>query len=305
MLNRTVTQTNLPLTLYHRGKVRDTYDLGDALLMVATDRISAYDSVLPTGIPYKGQVLTAFSVFWFRFTAPLLRNHLITANAREFPFPWRDWTKEQQDQIWGRAMMVRKAKRIDIECVARGYMAGSAWSEYKKDSVVAGITMPHGLHQSQQLVEPLFTPATKSDSGHDENISFAEMANRVGTELAEKMREATMRIYAAMAEQARQQGIIIADTKMEFGLLDDELILIDELGTPDSSRLWEVSKYRLEGPQISLDKQYVRDWLTISGWKREPPAPALPHDVVQKTSEKYLEAYKRITKRDLVNELYP
>jgi phosphoribosylaminoimidazole-succinocarboxamide synthase len=305
MLNRPVTQTDLPLPLYHRGKVRDTYDLGDNLLMVATDRISAYDSVLPTGIPFKGQVLTAFSAFWFKLTESLVPNHLISIRQRDFPFDWRNWPKAQQDQIWGRAMLVRKAKRIDIECVARGYLAGSAWAEYNKDGTVAGIKLPDWLQQSQQLVEPIFTPAIKAESGHDDNISFETMANMIGTELAEQMREITMRVYAAMAEYARQQGIIIADTKLEFGLLDDELILIDELGSPDSSRFWEVAKYRLQGPQLSLDKQYVRDWLTVTGWNREPPAPTLPPDVVQKTSEKYLEAYKRITRRDLPTELYP
>jgi len=305
MLNRHVTQTDLPLPLFHRGKVRDTYDLGDSLLMVATDRISAYDSILPTGIPWKGQVLTAFSVFWFNHTKSLLPNHLISARPRDFPIEWRSWPKAQQDQIWGRSMLVRKAKRIDIECVARGYLAGSAWSEYNKDGVVAGIKLPDWLHESQQLVEPIFTPAIKAESGHDENITFEQMAGMVGQELAEQLRTATMRIYLAMAEQARQQGIIIADTKLEFGLLDGELTIIDELGTPDSSRFWEVAKYRLQGPQLSLDKQYVRDWLTISGWNREPPAPALPPDVVQKTSEKYVEAYKRVTRRDLQGESYP
>jgi phosphoribosylaminoimidazole-succinocarboxamide synthase len=305
MLNRPVTQTDLPLPLFHRGKVRDTYDLGDKLLMVATDRISAYDSILPTGIPFKGQVLTAFSGFWFKLTESLVPNHLISIRQRDFPYDWRNWPKAQQDIIWGRSMLVRKAKRIDIECVARGYLAGSAWTEYNRDGTVAGIKLPDWLQQSQQLVEPIFTPAIKAESGHDDNISFEAMANIVGTELAEKMRDATMRIYGFMAEYARQQGIIIADTKLEFGLLDDELIVIDEMGTPDSSRFWEVAKYRLQGPQLSLDKQYVRDWLNVSGWNREPPAPALPPDVVQKTSEKYLEAYKRITRRDLPNELYP
>ncbi|MEO8286856.1 MAG: phosphoribosylaminoimidazolesuccinocarboxamide synthase [Chloroflexota bacterium] len=302
MLNRTVTQTDLPLPLFHRGKVRDTYDLGDKLLMVATDRISAYDSILGGGIPLKGQVLTAFSDFWFRMTERIVPNHLISTRMRDFPFEWRSWPKSQQDQISARAMLVRKAKRIDIECVARGYLAGSAWAEYNKNGVVAGIKMPDWLHQSQQLVEPIFTPATKSESGHDENITFEQMANTVGADLAGQMRDATMKVYAAMAEYARQQGIIIADTKLEFGMLGDELILIDEIGTPDSSRFWEVSKYRLQGPQLSLDKQYVRDWLGVTGWNREPPAPTLPPDVVQKTSEKYAEAYRRITRRDLPTE---
>ncbi|HST06404.1 MAG TPA: phosphoribosylaminoimidazolesuccinocarboxamide synthase [Chloroflexia bacterium] len=304
MHSRPILQTDLPLPIFNRGKVRDTYDLGDKLLIVATDRISAYDSVLPNPIPYKGQVLTAFSVFWFERTKNVIPNHLITARAPQFTFDWRGWPKVQSDQLLGRAMLVKKAKRIDIECVARGYLAGSAWAEYSKTNTVAGIALPNWLHESQQLVEPIFTPATKAASGHDENITFEQMANQIGQELAEKMRDVTMSIYGVMSEYARQQGIIMADTKLEFGLIDDQLILIDEVGTPDSSRYWEVAKYRLEGPQLSLDKQFVRDWLNAVKWNREPPAPSLPNDVVQKTSDKYLEAYKRIAKRDLVAELY-
>jgi phosphoribosylaminoimidazole-succinocarboxamide synthase len=304
MHSRPILQTDLPLPIFNRGKVRDTYDLGDKLLIVATDRISAYDSVLPNPIPYKGQVLTAFSVFWFERTKNVIPNHLITARAPQFTFDWRGWPKVQSDQLLGRAMLVKKAKRIDIECVARGYLAGSAWAEYSKTNTVAGIALPNWLHESQQLVEPIFTPATKAASGHDENITFEQMVNQVGLELAEKMRDVTMSIYGVMSEYARQQGIIMADTKLEFGLIDDQLILIDEVGTPDSSRYWEVAKYRLEGPQLSLDKQFVRDWLNAVKWNREPPAPSLPNDVVQKTSDKYLEAYKRIAKRDLVAELY-
>jgi phosphoribosylaminoimidazole-succinocarboxamide synthase len=305
MHGRSIPQTDLPLPLFHKGKVRDTYDLGDKLLMVATDRISAYDVVLPNAIPYKGQVLTAFSNFWFERTASIIPNHLITARPVQFPFDWRTWNKTHRDQIWGRSMLVRKARRIDIECVARGYLAGSAWQEYEKTNTVAGIPLPNWLHQSQQLVEPIFTPATKAASGHDQNITFEEMASKIGRDLAEKMRDATMKLYALMSEYARQQGIIMADTKLEFGLLDNQLILIDEIGTPDSSRYWEVAKYRLEGPQLSLDKQYVRDWLGAVRWNREPPAPNMPNDVIQKTSDKYIEAYKRIAKRDLVAELYP
>ena len=304
MHSRPILQTDLPLPIFNRGKVRDTYDLGDKLLIVATDRISAYDSVLPNPIPYKGQVLTAFSVFWFELTKHVIPNHLITARSPQFTFDWRAWPKVQSDQLLGRSMLVKKAKRIDIECVARGYLAGSAWVEYGKNNIVGGIQLPNWLHENQQLVEPIFTPATKAASGHDENITFEQMVNQVGKELAEKMRDATMSIYAVMSEHARQQGIIMADTKLEFGLIDDQLILIDEVGTPDSSRYWEVAKYRLEGPQLSLDKQFVRDWLNAVKWNREPPAPSLPNDVVQKTSDKYLEAYKRITKRDVVAELY-
>lgn len=304
MHSRPILQTDLPLPIFNRGKVRDTYDLGDKLLIVATDRISAYDSVLPNPIPYKGQVLTAFSVFWFERTKHVIPNHLITARSPQFTFDWRAWPKVQSDQLLGRSMLVKKAKRIDIECVARGYLAGSAWVEYGKNNIVGGIQLPNWLHESQQLIEPIFTPATKAASGHDENITFEQMVNQVGKELAEKMRDATMSIYAVMSEHARQQGIIMADTKLEFGLIDDQLILIDEVGTPDSSRYWEVAKYRLEGPQLSLDKQFVRDWLNAVKWNREPPAPSLPNDIVQKTSDKYLEAYKRIAKRDVVAELY-
>lgn len=297
-----VLQTSFPLPVFGRGKVRDTYDLGDKLLMVSTDRISAFDSVLPTGIPYKGHVLTGLSAFWFSKSAGIVANHMLSTNPADFPFDWRSWPQDKQEQLKGRSMLVRKAKRIDIECVARGYLSGSAWSEYKSTGLVTGITLPHGLMESSQLAEPIFTPATKAETGHDENISFDRMASLVGRELAEALREATLRVYAFAAEYARTRGIIIADTKLEFGILDDQVILIDELLTPDSSRLWEMSKYRYGASQVSLDKQYVRDWLVRSGWNREPPAPALPHDVVQKTADKYLEAYARIVGHELKDE---
>jgi phosphoribosylaminoimidazole-succinocarboxamide synthase len=283
--------------------VRDTYDLGAELLIVATDRISAFDSVLPTGIPYKGQVLTALSAFWFRRTADIVPNHMIAWERRAFPFDWQSWPPEQQEQLLGRAMLVRKAERIDIECVARGYLAGSGWTEYDQTGAITGITLPHGLVPSQQLPEPIFTPATKAASGHDENVTFDRVVDLVGQELAEQLREATLKIYTALAEYARQRGVVVADTKLEFGLLDGQLILIDELGTPDSSRFWEVTKYRFGEDQVSLDKQYVRDWLLQSGWDREPPAPALPDEVTQKTSEKYLEAYRQIVGHDLLTDL--
>ncbi|HYP20816.1 MAG TPA: phosphoribosylaminoimidazolesuccinocarboxamide synthase [Chloroflexia bacterium] len=298
-----ILQTDLPLPLFGRGKVRDTYDLGEELLIVATDRISAFDSVLPTGIQYKGQVLTALSAFWFRRTADIVPNHMIAWERRDFPFEWQSWPQEQQEQLLGRAMLVKKAERIDIECVARGYLAGSAWSEYDQTGAITGITLPHGLVPSQQLPEPIFTPATKAASGHDENVTFERVEELVGQDLAEQLREATLKIYTALAEHARQRGVVVADTKLEFGLLDGQLILIDELGTPDSSRFWEVTKYRFGEDQASLDKQYVRDWLLQSGWDREPPAPALPDEVAQKTSEKYLEAYRQIVGHDLLNDL--
>lgn len=298
-----VLQTNFPLPLFGRGKVRDTYDLGDKLLIVATDRISAFDSVLPTGIPYKGQVLTALSAFWFERTASIAPNHMISIRPAEFPFDWRSWPRDKQDQLKGRAMLVKKAKRIDIECVVRGYLAGSGWAEYDKTGSVAGIPLPHDLVESGQLPEPIFTPATKADTGHDENITFEQMASIVGQDVAERLRDATLKIYTAAAEFARTQGIIIADTKLEFGWLGDELIVIDEMITPDSSRFWEIEKYKFGESQVSLDKQFVRDWLLKSGWNREPPAPPLPDDVAQKTAEKYLEAYQKIARRNLRAEL--
>jgi phosphoribosylaminoimidazole-succinocarboxamide synthase len=298
-----VLQTDFPLPLFGKGKVRDTYDLGEQLLIVATDRISAFDSVLPTGIPHKGQVLTALSAFWFRMTAGTVPNHLISIDPRDFPFEWQAWPGEQQEQLLGRSMLVKKARRIDIECVARGYLSGSGWAEYVKTGKVAGIPLPHDTTESGQLMEPLFTPATKAETGHDENITFDQMAEIVGLDLAERLRDATLSIYSEAAEFARLRGIIIADTKLEFGFLGDELIVIDEMLTPDSSRFWEVEKYRFGQSQVSLDKQYVRDWLIESGWDREPPAPALPPEIAQKTAEKYLEAYQKLTRRNLLQEL--
>jgi phosphoribosylaminoimidazole-succinocarboxamide synthase len=302
MKNTTVLQTDFPLPLFGRGKVRDTYDLDDKLLIVASDRISAFDHVLPTGVPKKGQVLTALSAFWFGLMADVAPNHMISTNPEDFPFDWRDWSPEMQEQLPGRSMLVKKAKRIDIECVARGYLAGSGWSEYKKTGMVTGIPLPPGLQESQQLPEPIFTPATKAETGHDENIPFQTMCDIVGRDIAERLRDATLRIYTKASAYARTRGIIIADTKLEFGLLDGGLIVIDEMLTPDSSRFWEVDKYRVGESQVSLDKQYVRDWLNESGWDHEPPAPSLPDDVAVKTGEKYVEAYTRITGKELDEE---
>jgi phosphoribosylaminoimidazole-succinocarboxamide synthase len=295
----TVLETAFPLPVFGKGKVRDTYDLGDKLLIVATDRISAFDSVLPTGIPRKGQVLTALSAFWFGLTAEVMPNHMLSTNPDDFPFDWRSWPQEQQEDLRGRSMLVKKAQRIDIECVARGYLAGSGWAEYKKSGMVTGIRLPEGLRESQELPEAIFTPATKAETGHDENIPFEQMCDLVGARVAEQLRDATLRLYRTAAEYARTRGIIIADTKLEFGTHDGQLIVIDEMLTPDSSRFWEVDKYMVGESQVSLDKQYVRDWLLGSGWDREPPAPPLPDDVAGKTSEKYLEAYCRITGRGL------
>lgn len=299
-MKTTVLETSFPLPIFGKGKVRDTYDLGDKLLIVASDRVSAFDYVLPTGIPHKGHVLTALSAFWFGLTEGVTPNHMVSTDPNNFPFNWREWPDEQQEQLQGRSMLVKKAQRIDIECVARGYLAGSGWAEYKKTGSVTGIPLPEGLMESQQLPEPIFTPATKAETGHDENISFGQMCDIIGSNIAKDLREATLTIYRVAAEYALTRGIIIADTKLEFGLLDGKLIVIDEMLTPDSSRFWDVDNYKVGESQVSLDKQYVRDWLLASGWNREPPAPALPDDIVQKTSEKYLEAYSRITGKDLL-----
>jgi len=289
--------TNFPRPCL-RGKVRDNYDLGDRLLMVATDRISAFDVVLPSGIPYKGRVLTQLSAFWFQKTAHLLPNHFLQVVDRA-------WIQTEGrrllgdgpelDLLAGMAMVVRRAQRIDVECVVRGYLAGSAWAEYRQAGAICGQPLAPGLAESQQLSEPLFTPATKSAQGHDINISFPEMTRLVGSQLAEELREKSLALYTYADAYARSRGIIIADTKMEFGLLEGRVILIDELLTPDSSRFWPLDRYRPGRPQPSLDKQFVRDWLLGSGWGREPPVPELPPDIVEKTAQKYRDIYQRLT----------
>lgn len=287
--------TELP-NLYHRGKVRDTYDLGGYLLMVATDRISAFDVVLPTGIPDKGLVLTQLSAFWFEATGDVVPNHFVRVvtdpDDPDIPFP-------VPRELLGRSMLVRKAQRVDIECIARGYLAGSAWAEYQQTGRVAGQRLPPGLRESEALPEPLFTPTTKEEAGHDVPLTSQELIDRVGVQAATVLRLRTLAVYRYAAEVARQRGIIIADTKLEFGWLGDELIVIDELLTPDSSRFWPVDGYQPGRPQPSFDKQYVRDWLTQIGWNREPPAPALPPEVVERTAEKYREAFRRLTGREL------
>ncbi len=283
------------LKVFSRGKVRETFDLGDRLLMIATDRISAYDSILPSGIPNKGIVLTQLSKFWFDMTGDIVPNHLITTDVSTLP----DEVSFDRELLAGRSMIVRRAERVDIECVARGYLSGSAWAEYRESGSVVGIPLPKGMVESSKLPEPIFTPATKSSSGHDINISFADMTNMVGTELATKLRDTTLSVYQAAEQHARNQGIIIADTKFEFGQIDGEVTLIDEALTPDSSRFWDAERYSPGSAQPSFDKQFVRDWLTSSGWDREPPAPALPDDIVDATSRKYMEAYARLTGRQL------
>jgi phosphoribosylaminoimidazole-succinocarboxamide synthase len=294
--SRILLQTDFPeLTLHARGKVRDLYSLNEQLLFVATDRISAFDYVLATGIPEKGRVLTQLSLFWFDFLQDVVKNHLITAKVEEYPAP----LKKYADDLRGRSMLVIKAQMIDIECVARGYLSGSGWKEYQQTGAVCGIKLPTGLKESDKLPEPIFTPATKALSGHDENISIEEMAKRTGKELAEKLRDLTLKIYKTAADYAAGRGIIIADTKFEFGQTSQGLILADEVLTPDSSRFWPADKYQPGKAQESFDKQFVRDYLEAIKWNKQPPAPSLPEDVARKTSEKYIEAYRILAGREL------
>ena len=295
--------TDLPLPSFICGKVRDSYDLGNMLLIVATDRISAFDSVLPNGIPDKGLVLNRLSVFWFGKTSDLVPNHVVEELddvqsldtylnvEKRFPYP---------SYLAGRSMVVKKAKRLPVECVVRGYLSGSAWEEYKQYGTVSGLPLSKGLQESQELPEPLFTPTTKAETGHDQPLSMEEMKKLVGESLAEEMKEKSLAVYNYARAYARGRGIIIADTKMEFGLDDDRLILIDELLTPDSSRFWDTELYKVGQPQPSYDKQQVRDGLVQSGWNKEPPAPPLPPDVIEATSQRYRQAYERLTGRKLM-----
>lgn len=285
-----ISQTDFPtLKLRGRGKVRDIYDLGDRLLIVATDRLSAFDVVLPTPIPDKGRVLTQLSLFWFDELADVVPNHILS--AKNFDGALAPYAAALE----GRAMLVRKTEPVPIECVVRGYISGSGWKDYQKSGAICGIPLPAGLHESDKLPEPIFTPSTKATTGHDENISFEETVSRVGKPLAERLRDTTLEIYRRASEHAAARGIIIADTKFEFGLIGDQLIWIDEALTPDSSRFWPASQYVPGKAQPSFDKQYVRDYLERIGWNKQPPAPALPPDVVAGTREKYREAYQRIT----------
>ena len=285
----------LPTRTY-RGKVRDTYDLDDRLLIVATDRISAFDVVLPTGIPDKGKVLSQMSAWWFERTSAVVPNHFIRladgTAADELPF-------ELSRDLIGRTTIARKAKRVDVECIVRGYLAGSAWAEYEKWGTVNGIRLEKGMRESQQLFEPMFTPTTKAEEGHDEPMTFSDLIQEVGPEAAQVLQLRSLALYRFAADYARERGIIIADTKFEFGWLDGELIVIDEILTPDSSRFWDAETYRPGEPQPSFDKQYVRDWLANSGWNKEPPPPELPPEVVRGTSERYAEAYRRLTGQEI------
>lgn len=292
------TETQLP-GLLNRGKVRDTYLLNEGLLlMVATDRISAFDVVLPSGIPNKGLVLNRMSAFWFDQTSHLVLNHLIALADSPDAAPLIEASVSLADlppEVAQQAMVVKQADRIDIECIVRGYITGSAWAEYRQEGTVSGKPMPAGLLEGQEFPEPLFTPTTKGEEGHDQNMSDQEVLDMVGRDLAQQLAEVSTAVYQFAREYTLEKGIILADTKMEFGLLDGQLILIDELLTPDSSRFWDLTGYQVGQSQPNFDKQFVRDWLVSQGWDREPPAPPLPDDIVTKTSERYLEAYYRIT----------
>jgi phosphoribosylaminoimidazole-succinocarboxamide synthase len=276
-----------------RGKVRDIYDLGDKLLIVATDRLSAFDVILPTPIPDKGRVLTQLSLFWFDLLKDVIPNHVI--GATDFPGPFDKF----RDELAGRSMLVQKTKPLPIECVVRGYVSGSGWKDYRTTGEICGIVLPNGLLESGLLPEPIFTPATKAVSGHDENISFEQAEKMIGKELAEKVRAVSLELYRRAAAHAEPRGIIVADTKFEFGLLNDKLIWIDEALTPDSSRFWPAAHYSPGGPQASFDKQFVRDYLERMRWPKTPPGPELPPEVVEATREKYREAYRILTSREL------
>ena len=295
--NNVLLQTDFPdLELYASGKVRDIYKVdADHLLFVATDRISAFDYVLATGIPEKGRVLTQLSLFWFDFLKDIVANHAVTADVSQYPPELQRYA----DHLRGRSMLVVRANMVSVECVVRGYLSGSGWKEYKSNGSVCGIPLPPGLRESDKLPEPIFTPATKATTGHDENIPFEEMVKLVGRELSEKLRDLSLEVYTAARDYAETKGIIIADTKFEFGQTPRGIVLADEVLTPDSSRFWPADKYQPGGAQESFDKQYVRDYLESIHWSKQPPAPALPANVAQKTSEKYIEAYTRLTGRPL------
>ncbi len=288
-------ETNLPTTLFHRGKVRDTYDLGDRFLMIATDRISAFDVVLPCGIPHKGAVLNQLSAFWFEETVHLVSNHMIEMIQDVHQLDAYYPSGYFPPSLARRSMIIKKAKTIPVECVVRGYLAGSAWTEYAQFGKVGGISLGAGLKECQQLPQPIFTPTTKAKTGHDLPLTMSDLKQLVGEALAEELEQKSLAIYQFAVAYAQTRGIIIADTKMEFGLVDGKLILIDELLTPDSSRFWDAASYEVGHSQPSLDKQLVRDWLASSGWNKEPPAPMLPAEIIKQTEERYREVYHRLT----------
>ncbi len=284
--------TDLPgAELVSQGKVRDMYRAGDRLVMVATDRISAYDSVLGTGIPWKGEVLTRLSIFWFEMLRDIVPHHFLSANADDYPEQFRPY----RDQLSGRSMLVKAARPVLIECVVRGYISGSGWKDYRATGSTGGLALPAGLRESERLSEPVFTPASKTQSGHDENISFEHMADKIGRSLAEQLRDCSLALYQRAAQHAESCGILLADTKFEFGIDEAGILLIDEVLTPDSSRFWPREGYRPGGSQPSFDKQYVRDYVASIGWNKQPPAPTLPPEVVEQTALKYLEIFRLLT----------
>ncbi|GHT47148.1 phosphoribosylaminoimidazole-succinocarboxamide synthase [Endomicrobiia bacterium] len=286
-------ENSINLPLVHRGKVRNMYDLGQNYLIVASDRISAFDYIIPTVIPGKGKILHKLSMFWFDFIQGIVPDHIITGDFDAFPK-----VLKQYEYLRDRSMIVKKANRVDIECIVRGYLAGSGWKEYQKSQTVCGIKLPEGLKESSKLPEPIFTPSSKEEGGkHDENISFEETVKRVGKATAESLGEISVKLYKKVSQYSLSRGIILADTKLEFGFCDNQLILIDEIFTPDSSRFWEVDKYEEGKPQDSLDKQYLRDYLESVKWDKSSPAPELTKDIVEKTMEKYIGAYEKLTGR--------
>jgi len=294
-----ITETQLPdLKPYNRGKVRDIYELDDGLLIVATDRISAFDCILPNGIPHKGAVLTQISAFWFQMLTDIIPNHMISTDLTDLPRELQD----QADVLDKRFMLVQRARVLPIECVVRGYLAGSGWKEYQQSGTICGISIPPGLEQAAKLPELIFTPATKAESGHDINITLEQTVEIVGEEHTKRIREVSLALYTRAAEYARECGLILSDTKFEFGISKGELILVDEALTPDSSRYWAAEDYRTGTSPNSFDKQYVRDWLETCDWDKTPPAPELPPDVVENTSLKYQEAYRRLTGKDLLED---
>jgi len=295
-----VTEANLPFKVFKKGKVRDIYDVGEHLLLIVTDRISAFDWVLPEAIPHKGICLTQTSAFWFDYFKDLIPNHMVSASVDEFP----DEFQQYKNELFGRSMLVKKAEVLPIECIVRGYISGSAWKSYQKDQTVCGINLPMGMKESEQFKEPLFTPSTKAETGfHDENISYEQMVDIIGREDAEKLRDISLEIYKKASEYAREKGIIIADTKFEFGKIDGEIILVDEALTPDSSRFWPADKYTPGKGQESFDKQFVRDYLSSTDWDKNSDPPHLPDHVVKGTKQRYLEAYERLTQKKLLVEL--
>jgi phosphoribosylaminoimidazole-succinocarboxamide synthase len=296
----TISETKLPLPSFCRGKVRDTYKLDSMLLIISTDRLSAFDVVLPDPIPDKGRVLNKLSCFWFEKTNQVIPNHLVayvdSSDSLKSYFPDKS---KPPDYLVERSMITLKAERVPVECVVRGYISGSAWAEYEKNGTISGMAVPKGLRESQELEQPIFTPTTKAEAGHDEPLSIKELENLVGKTTAHKLEESSLAVYEFARDYARGRGVIIADTKFEFGFTDGKLILIDELLTPDSSRFWDASQYEVGRSQPSFDKQPVRDWLVASGWNKEPPAPKLPPEVIAATTKRYREAYQRLTGKAL------